>query len=205
LGSTAGRAQPLVRPFERYRLAGPSRSLLHTVNAERAEKGKKRKTKVPGAWNQAFARWRWRQRAEAWDEQERHQARLAHAQAREEMNRRHVQVGQAMQNKGLLALKSREPGELSPTHALRYLVEGTKLERSARGAPETAALDQDRRAAIKHPDNPDYPEEAKLEGMEWDLNALSTAELEKLHELQEKVSSARPPQRPQGNGVADPG
>jgi hypothetical protein len=95
--------------FERYRLVGPGRSLLGTLNAEGAEKGQRRRTKVPGAWNQALRRWHWRERAESWDEQERHKVRVAHVRDVEEMNRRHIQEAQALQNKAVQRLK--EPGE----------------------------------------------------------------------------------------------
>jgi hypothetical protein len=123
--------------FERYRLAGASRSLLGTLNAELTEKGRKRQSKVPGAWNQAFRRWRWRERAEAWDEQERRQAREAHAHELEEMNRRHIQEAQALQNKALQRLKSLELDDLSAMDVLRFVTDSTKLERTARGEPET--------------------------------------------------------------------
>src|SRR5256885_844971 len=51
--------------FERFRLAGPRRSLLRAYNAERdtARKG----ATIPGAWHQAAERWCWRDRAEGWD------------------------------------------------------------------------------------------------------------------------------------------
>jgi hypothetical protein len=123
--------------FERYRLSGPSRSLLGTLNAEAVEKGKTRQTKVPGAWNQACRHWRWRERAEAWDEQARQKARAAHVRDVEEMNRRHIQEAQALQNKAVQRLKALELDDLSATDVLRYFVEATKLERTARGEPET--------------------------------------------------------------------
>jgi hypothetical protein len=123
--------------FERYRLAGPSRSLLGTLNSEMLEKGLPRKARVPGAWNRAFERWRWRDRAEAWDEQERHKVQAAHARDLEEMNRRHIQEAQALQNKALQRLKALELDDLSAADVLRYFVEATKLERAARGEPET--------------------------------------------------------------------
>ena len=92
--------------FERYRLAGPSRSLLGTVSAEKAEQGQKIPNGIPGAWSRAAGQWRWRERAEAWDEQERRRARQARAQEVEEMNHRHIQESQALQNKALQRLKT---------------------------------------------------------------------------------------------------
>jgi hypothetical protein len=123
--------------FERYRLAGPNRSLLGTVNGERSDKGATRKAKVPGSWNRAFAQWRWRQRAEAWDEHERRMAQAARVQEIDEMNRRHIQEAQALQSKALQRLRSLDLDDLSAPDVLRYFVEATKLERTARGEPET--------------------------------------------------------------------
>ncbi|HJY88000.1 MAG TPA: hypothetical protein VKE24_14290 [Candidatus Acidoferrales bacterium] len=123
--------------FERYRLAGPSRSLLGTLNSEMLEKGLPRKAKVPGAWNRACERWHWRERAEGWDEHERHKAQIVRARDVEEMNRRHIQEAQALQNKALQRLKALAVEDLSAADVLRYFMEATKLERSARGEPET--------------------------------------------------------------------
>src|SRR5262249_4187322 len=85
--------------FEQFRLAGPNRSLLGTLNAERAQRGKKKGRSTPHAW--AGNASRWRERALAWDEHERRQARVAHAQEIEEMNRRHAQEAKVLQSKGL--------------------------------------------------------------------------------------------------------
>jgi hypothetical protein len=122
--------------FECFRRAGPNRSLLATLNDENAGKGRKKQTKVPGAWNRAALDWHWKERAEAWDEHERRQAREAHAKAIAEMNQRHSQVGQAMQTKGIRRLKELELNAISATEAARLLTDGTKLERTARGEPE---------------------------------------------------------------------
>lgn len=57
--------------FERYRLAGPGRELLGVARAARAERAVKsiqrQMRKTPGSWSRAYALWRWRERAEAWD------------------------------------------------------------------------------------------------------------------------------------------
>jgi hypothetical protein len=125
--------------FEHFRLAGPNRSLLGTSNAEREQRGKRKGRSIPQAWARNASRWRWRERALAWDEHERRQARVAHTQEIEEMNRRHAQEAKVLQSKGLQGLKSVDPGQLRPTDSLRFLVEATKIERAARGEPETIA------------------------------------------------------------------
>ncbi len=72
-----------VARFEAYRLAGPTRSLLGTYNAERAAKGRKRSLHPSGSWRRAFERWSWQARAEAWDEAERLRVRAEVARAQQ--------------------------------------------------------------------------------------------------------------------------
>jgi len=123
--------------FERFRLAGPSRSLLGAVKAEREQVGKRSTRSVPQAWAKAAQLWRWRERAEAWDAHERCKARAAHAQQVEEMNRRHVQEVRGLQSAAIGRLKSLNLEQLSPAEVLRFLVAAAKLERTALGEPET--------------------------------------------------------------------
>jgi hypothetical protein len=123
--------------FERFRLAGPSRSLLGAVKSERQENGKRSTRSVPQAWAKATQQWRWRERAEAWDVHERRQARAAHAQQIEEMNRRHVQEARGLQSAAIGRLKSLNLEQLSPSEMLRFLVAAAKLERTALGVPES--------------------------------------------------------------------
>lgn len=53
--------------FERFRLAGPKRSLLAVYNAERAQKNKDTSVSVPGVWSKNRQKWQWDSRARAWD------------------------------------------------------------------------------------------------------------------------------------------
>ena len=53
-------------------LVGSKRSLLGMVRLEKAEKGVTRRVlRTPGSWDRAFAKYRWRERAAAWDEYQR--------------------------------------------------------------------------------------------------------------------------------------
>jgi hypothetical protein len=122
--------------FERFRLAGPTRSLLATFNAEQSERQGTKRRCVPGAWVQAACRWRWRERAAAWDDHDQRQARAAHAAKVNEMNERHVQAARGLQAKALERLRALRPEELQPAHVLRYLAEAAKLERTALGESE---------------------------------------------------------------------
>jgi hypothetical protein len=123
--------------FESYRLAGPGRSLLAVYKRERQTAGRNTPaSRVPGAWDRAATRWHWRERAESWDEQQRQQARAIQAQVLAEMNERHIHEAQALQSKALQRLKALDLDALSAADVLRYLVEATRLERTARGEPE---------------------------------------------------------------------
>jgi hypothetical protein len=123
--------------FERFRLAGPSRSLLGAVKAERQQAGKRSTRSVPQAWAKAAQQWRWPERAGAWDARERYQTRAAHAQQVEEMNRRQIQEARGLQSAAIGRLKTLDLNELSPADLVRFLIQAAKLERTALGEPET--------------------------------------------------------------------
>jgi predicted Fe-S protein YdhL (DUF1289 family) len=123
--------------FESFRLAGPSRSLLGSVNADRLVRGCHRSRSVPQAWAKNAKRWQWRERAQVWDHAQRLEARRARARDIDEMNRRHLHEAQALQGKAIQRLKILEPERLSPADVLRFCVESTKLERAVMGEPKT--------------------------------------------------------------------
>lgn len=54
--------------FEAFRLLGVSRSLNAAVNQERVAKGRTESRHAPGSWRNAAEKWRWYERAEAWDQ-----------------------------------------------------------------------------------------------------------------------------------------
>lgn len=123
--------------FEAYRLTGPRRSLLGSVNAERVRRGAAKTRSIPHAWAEQARSWCWQERAEAWDEHQRQQARVAHAQAVEEMNHRHIQEAKALQAKAIERLRASGPEELKLRDVVRIVTEASKLERTALGEPET--------------------------------------------------------------------
>jgi hypothetical protein len=122
--------------LESYRLAGPSRSLLGAVNAERLSRQLKKTGSVPQTWAKNAKRWQWRERAQAWDHAQRQEARLARARDIEEMNRRHLVEAQALQTKAFQRLKALELERLSAADVLRFCIESAKLERTIMGEPE---------------------------------------------------------------------
>ena len=125
--------------FERYRTQGPERSLLGAYNAWLAEKGGKRRTSAPGSWERAFDKWRWKARAEAWDEHERQRRLKIEAEELEEMYRRHMRLATAMQTvAGRRIASLSEPKEnalMSPSDARQYAKDGIEIERTTKGLP----------------------------------------------------------------------
>lgn len=91
---------------------GPGRSLLGAVNLEREQRGAKKSNSVPEAWYRAFKRWKWKKRAEAWDEAEVERRRIEGEQDRlEERERRRDLL------KGYRGKIARAIGALNPEDA----------------------------------------------------------------------------------------
>jgi hypothetical protein len=119
--------------FEAYRLLGPSRSLLGAVNDDRRQRSGARARSVPQAWAKNAKAWRWRERAEAWDDSQRRAARAAREKEIDEMNHRQVQEARALQSVATQRLRSLDRELLSPADVLRYFTESARLERLALG------------------------------------------------------------------------
>lgn len=79
----------------------------------------------------------WQARAVQYDEHRDKIRRAAEALAIEEMGRRHAEAGMKLVAKGLEALESVEPKDLPFSELMRYIAEGARLERLARGEAET--------------------------------------------------------------------
>mgnify|MGYP000169624648 CR=1 FL=1 len=126
--------------FELYRRMGPDRSVLAIYQQSRANKGKERlATYIPGAWTQMANRWKWRERAEAWD---RHQQAIARQEEEELLPVRRkawLEQFRLLQTKAMDRIRPMIPSELRPKEALDMLVEGVKYERLALGEPDTIA------------------------------------------------------------------
>lgn len=124
--------------FTDFRLMGAGRSLLEIVNRCRDKKGQKRTNNFPTSWRNASKKWHWRERAEAWDEQQRRERIMAEEQARAEMFERHINLGRGLQTVGAKRLKQldKNPDELTGGEVRQYIKEGIAIERQAQGLPE---------------------------------------------------------------------
>ena len=134
--------------FDRfYRPLGPERSMLAAYNAWRvAESNHEEKGGIPRSnsvsqgWDRNAKKWHWRERAEAWDEEERQKLLAAEEEARAEMIKRHLNIAKGLQGIGAKKLKELGDAEslssVTPDQARLYLKDGIAIERTARGLPE---------------------------------------------------------------------
>jgi hypothetical protein len=86
--------------FESFRLLGPGRSILAVFNQWRLAKSRKVARNFPKSWRRAADLWRWRERAEAWDEHIRKRA----ASEAESERLRILSSGYALQHKRIEVL-----------------------------------------------------------------------------------------------------
>lgn len=101
-------------------------------------------------WRRWSGRWRWQYRVQAWQdylERKANEARVAEVKA---MAERHAKIGAAIQGKGVERLQKLEVTELTAGDVLRFLSEGIKIERAARGEP--SAVVEQRVKRVRTPD-----------------------------------------------------
>jgi hypothetical protein len=117
--------------FKAYRDMGPKRGIRRVP----AVLGR------PDTYKPVLERWSvkygWVKRAQAWDDFQDKVAQEAALTQIEEMRKRHIQQSVALQTKALQRLQSLDPRELSASNVLGFIAEAIKIERMARGEPET--------------------------------------------------------------------
>jgi hypothetical protein len=116
-----GEPLPWFARFERYRQAGPARTLQGAYEQEQRQQGKPIKH-VPGSWKKAAATWRWKTRAAAWDAEQIRLDRERFDQQREADRKERMQIARGVRGIGLQGLASIRPDkDLSPAQVLQYL------------------------------------------------------------------------------------
>lgn len=105
--------------FERYRLMGPSRSLLAVYNAERLDRSEGPAKAIPGAWVYACRVWDWKNRASTWDAYEGQRRRELYDKEREEDHEARVMLLKAMRAKLVQRLNTLVPEEIKPELLVR--------------------------------------------------------------------------------------
>jgi len=91
--------------FERYRLMGHDRSLLAVYNEWRQAKGSKVASGQPVSWSQNADKWRWQERAEAWDMENIAKRRAEQAAWAEEWKRKEKDMAQKLLDRALDMLR----------------------------------------------------------------------------------------------------
>lgn len=105
--------------FERFRLAGPARSLLGIYNAERTKDGDSAARDIPGAWKDAAEAWQWRVRAAAWDAAEQQKRREQYDAERASDHEARVTLLKLARSKLFHAVNSLDPSRMKPVDVLR--------------------------------------------------------------------------------------
>ncbi len=102
-----GKLEPMLwfERFTAFRLMGPGRSILESVNRARDEKGQNRSNNVPGSWRRIEAAWNWRARVDAWDVAEHERVKLERVAEREEWSRNRLADARALRRKALELLE----------------------------------------------------------------------------------------------------
>lgn len=117
--------------FTIYRDMGPNRSLTKVCQQETRAPGYKGQLEK---WSKLYS---WVNRAQAWDMYLDQEARDTRINAVREMAERHTTAAMTMMTRALQRLRNLQPEELSPQQVRLYLTEAAKMERLARGEPET--------------------------------------------------------------------
>ena len=123
--------------FDLYVRMGADRSLealQETLAADLSLVGMKRapSRSTIESWSSAF---HWQDRLLDLERQATEQDRDQQLRELLEMNERHAREGLALQQKGVERLQSLPAEQMSPSDAVRSLIEGVRLERLARGEP----------------------------------------------------------------------
>jgi len=96
-----------------------------------------RKSAKVRQWQKWSKRYNWQTRLAAWQDELDRQSRMEQIEAVREMNRRHVQISMGLLDKAVKRLREMGPEELTTRDVLQYIAEAVRLERGARGEPET--------------------------------------------------------------------
>ncbi|MEV4819305.1 hypothetical protein [Micromonospora tulbaghiae] len=83
-------------------------------------------------------RWKWVQRAAAWDREEDRLYAEGLAEQRRDMARRHARIASALQGKLVTRLQNLDASKLTPGDIARWLEVATRVERLALGLPDSA-------------------------------------------------------------------
>ncbi len=131
------------RFHDHYLILGPERSLEQAYRKYRESQqetgidpvSRRPTRKLPGSWRAACAKWRWLERARAYDDQQRAQLRKAQYEAIKKANERHQGSLRAAFAKVLQRLQSISPEDFTATQTINHLLALIDKERQVLGMP----------------------------------------------------------------------
>ncbi|KGI79322.1 hypothetical protein IL38_23720 [Actinopolyspora erythraea] len=127
-----GESERMFARFTVYRDLGEGRTLNQTAEILNSTS---RKTVTYRSLTEYASRYRWRERAEAFDVDQAAADRARMAKLRKEAVERHRKQGQAMQGRAAQELAQLAVGSLSPNDILRFFAEGARMELAALREP----------------------------------------------------------------------
>ena len=129
-----GESRQAYGAFHNYMMLGEKRSIPALSQYFANTTGRKKSESLLYRWS---SRWLWQERCAAYDDHIRREAELSQIEKIKEMSARHIEKAMAAQSKAIRALNDLDPADLKPAEIIKWLVEGQRLERLARGEPET--------------------------------------------------------------------
>lgn len=113
--------------FEVFRQLGSGRSVAACWRADTGRVGQE----APSRWNTSARRWRWAERALAWDQAQAQSVGADRREARAEARERHRQAGHLAWTKAMAMLTNVDPTTLTLEQAVKLLQAGIGWERGA--------------------------------------------------------------------------
>jgi len=122
-----------------YRVLPPSsRSIEEAWRQWKLKEPNQSKAKrAPAQWILVSQEWKWKERAQAYDNEQRRQRLIDEQEATADANKRHRKLAEAMQVIGAEVLKilQKDPADIKPSDARQFIESGVKIERETLGMP----------------------------------------------------------------------
>src|SRR3990167_131054 len=122
-----------------YRVLPPSsRSIEEAWRQWKLKEPNQSKAKrAPAQWILVSQEWKWKERAQAYDNEQRRQRLIDEQEATADANKRHRKLAEAMQVIGAEVLKilQKAPADIKPSDARQFIESGVKIERETLGMP----------------------------------------------------------------------
>jgi len=126
--------------FDSYYCALPpsSRSIEEAWRQwKQREPNQSKAKRAPAQWILVSQEWKWKERAQAYDNEQRRQRLIGEQEAISDANKRHRRLAEAMQVIGAEVLKilQKDPADIKPSDARQFIESGVKIERETLGMP----------------------------------------------------------------------